>query len=48
MNNSGRLLKQADQTAMARMMAVERMYMDRRPYLTAGGINRMQPTAVPT
>lgn len=48
MYSSGRVLRQADHTAVARMIADERIYIDLRPYLTAGGMNMMQPSAVPT
>lgn len=48
MYSSVRVFIRADQMAMAKMMAVVSRYIDRRPYFTAGGIKRIQPTVVPT
>ena len=46
--NSFNVFIRADQIAMARIITEVSKYIDRRPYLTAGGMKKMHPIAVPT
>lgn len=46
--NSFKVVIRADQIAVARIIVEVSKYIDRRPYLTAGGMKKIHPTAVPT